>query len=346
MTLVFYISGHGLGHASRDIELIEALLKRAPGLKIAVRSSVASWVFERIRGPRVEVTPCETDPGVVQVDSLRLDEDETARRAATFYSTVDRRVRDEAAVLRRIAPALVIADAPPIAIAAAHAAGMPSVLVSNFTWDWIYAFYPQFDSIAPGVVGTIADGYRHATLALRLPIPGGFESIAHVTEDIPFIARRSHRPRAETRQALGLNGHRLMVLSSFGGYGLELPFERIAADDLDVVSPPRQPPAGLRYEDLVAAADVVVSKPGYGIVSECVANERPLLFTSRGRFAEYDVMLDAMPRMLRCRFIEQDDLLGGNWRKSIDALLAQPAPAAYPPVNGAEIAAEKILALA
>src|SRR2546430_2106058 len=153
-----------------------------------------------------------------------------------------------------MAPALVIADVPPLGISAAHAAGIPSVIVSNFTWDWIYAYYPPFTSLAPGVVETIANGSRHAACALRLPIAGGFASIASITEAIPFIARRSTRPRAETRDALGLNGRRLMVLASFGGYGLELPYERIAASGLEVVSPPRQPPAGLRYEDLVAQA--------------------------------------------------------------------------------------------
>ncbi len=53
----------------------------------------------------------------------------------------------------------------------------------------------------------------------------------------------------------------------------------------------REPPAGLLYQDLVAAADVVVSKPGYGIVSECVANGTALLYTSRGRFIEYDLFV-------------------------------------------------------
>ena len=52
----------------------------------------------------------------------------------------------------------------------------------------------------------------------------------------------------------------------------------------------------LRYEDLVAAADVVVSKPGYGIVSECIANDTALLYTSRGRLIEYDVMVAEMPQ--------------------------------------------------
>ena len=98
-------------------------------------------------------------------------------------------------------------------------------------------------------------------------------------------------------------------------------------------------PAGLRYEDLVAAADVVVSKPGYGIVSECAANGTALLYTSRGPFAEYDVMLAEMPRMLRCRYLAPEDLVAGDWKEAIEALLAQPPPPERPRVDGASVAA-------
>ena len=62
---------------------------------------------------------------------------------------------------------------------------------------------------------------------------------------------------------------------------------------------------GLRYEDLVRAADVVVTKPGYGIISEAIANDAALLYTSRGHFVEYDVLVREMPRYLRAEFIEQ-----------------------------------------
>jgi L-arabinokinase len=88
-----------------------------------------------------------------------------------------------------------------------------------------------------------------------------------------------------------------------------------------------------------------VSKPGYGIVSECVANRTPLLYTSRGRFAEYDVMVDEMPKLLRCRPISQSVLMSGDWREAIETLLAQPEPAARPRVDGAQVAAQAILAL-
>ena len=55
--------------------------------------------------------------------------------------------------------------------------------------------------------------------------------------------------------------------------------------------------SGLRYEDLVRAADVVVTKPGYGIISEAIANDTALLYTSRGRFVEYDVLVKEMPTL-------------------------------------------------
>ena len=85
-------------------------------------------------------------------------------------------------------------------------------------------------------------------------------------------------------------------------------------------------PRPLTYPDLVAAADVVVTKPGYGIVSECVANGTPLLYTSRGRFVEYDVFVAEMPRVLRCRYLPREDFLAGRWGAAVRALLAQTPP--------------------
>jgi hypothetical protein len=168
-----------------------------------------------------------------------------------------------------------------------------------------------------------------------------------VTRDIPFIARRSARDPADTRRQLGLTADRPIVLTSFGAYGADLPLDALRrSGQLTILEVPREPPAGLLYQDLVAAADVVVSKPGYGIVSECVANGTALLYTSRGRFLEYDLFVAEMPLILRCRFIAQDDLLAGRWTTAVDALLAQPTVSEPPAVNGAEVAAAEVLALA
>ena len=56
-------------------------------------------------------------------------------------------------------------DIPPLAFAAAAAAGVPAIALCNFTWDWIYGAYPLQLAAAPsgadrGVGATSAAGER------------------------------------------------------------------------------------------------------------------------------------------------------------------------------------------
>jgi L-arabinokinase len=342
--LAFYISGHGFGHASRALELIEAIARRCRDVSFLIRTAVPIWLFERSTAA-MDVQPAEVDTGVVQLDSLHLDEEATARRAADFHREWDRRVAEEAAWLREGSADIVVGDIPALAFAAATRARLPSIAVGNFTWDWIYSAYPAFESLAPDVIPAIRRAYAGVTRALRLPLHGGFDSMTHTITDIPFIARRSTRDPRETRRILGAADGRPLVLTSFGMYGVDLPYERVSQSHaFTLLTVERHPPAGLAYQDLVAAADIVVSKPGYGIISECVANRTALLYTPRGRFAEYDVFVAEMPRVVRCRCISNETLFSGEWEAPIAALLAQPEP---PPsrIDGADIAAQEILNL-
>src|SRR5262249_11219177 len=132
----------------------------------------------------------------------------------------------------------------------------------------------------------------------------------------------------------------------FSGFGLSLPVDELQrSKDFVLLVAEREPPPGLRYEDLVAAADVVVSKPGYGIVSECAANGTALLYTSRENFIEYGVLVDGMPGLLRSKFINADDLRAGRWSGAIRDLLAQPDHLERPRTDGAAVAATTILEL-
>ena len=99
----------------------------------------------------------------------------------------------------------------------------------------------------------------------------------------------------------------------------------------------------LRYEDLVGACDVVATKPGYGIIAECVANGTGMLYTSRGNFAEYDVLVAKMPRFLRCGFIDHDALFAGHWRDALDRIITSPEPPERPRTDGASQIASMIV---
>ena len=357
----FYISGHGFGHASRQIEIVNAVGAVSPATRLLIRTSAPRWLFERTLRVPAELLPGECDTGVVQVDSLRLDATGTITRAWAFHSTLGERARQEAATLREHGVVLAVVDAPPLGCAAAAAASIPSFVAANFTWDWIYAHYAREASRAPQLVSALRDAYALAAGAWRMPLHGGFETVPAVA-DVPFVARHARHSRAEVRRLCGLPANKPLALLSFGGYGVNdlglgqvdcldrwgivlthggRPGAALPAGVIDVAEDTLYG-SGLRYEDLVAAVDVVMTKPGYGIVSECVANRTAMLYTSRGRFVEYDVMVSEMPRYLRCRHLEQADLFSGRWGEGLDAVYRAAAPPDQPSTNGAEVIAGMI----
>jgi hypothetical protein len=364
-SVIFYISGHGFGHAIRQIAVINALHELMPSLPIVVRTAAPEWLFTRTTCGASLFLPGETDTGVVQIDSLRLDVAESVRQARAFLDRFDELVDREAALIRANDVRLVIVDAPPLACAAAAAAGVPAVVCANFTWDWIYREYSE----QPGVDALVAEtgrAYATACAGWRLPLSGGFETIDPII-DLPFIARhgRADIDPAGIRRVFGLPPGRPLALVSFGGYGLhQLPLTRLdCLADWDIVLTSRGPAGvtaprgvhlvteeelygrGLRYEDLVRAVDVVMTKPGYGIIADCVANDAAMLYTSRGRFAEYDVMVREMPRYLRCQHLELDAFEAGAWDGALRTLASLPPPPGPIPTNGALVAARMIAGL-
>ena len=65
-----------------------------------------------------------------------------------------------------------------------------------------------------------------------------------------------------------------------------------------------------------------------------------MLYTSRGHFREYEVLVSALPRFLRSRFISQTDLFAGRWREALEGVLSQADPPERMDTNGDEVAGE------
>ena len=369
--IVFYVSGHGFGHASRTIEVINAVLAHRPETRIGVRTSAPRWLFDLTVKGKIAFSTLECDTGIVQIDALSLDEADTIRRAAAFHSDLVTRAASETRALRELGAGLIVGDIPPLAFAVSAAAGIPSIALGNFTWDWIYADYPRV-RLAPSLLPAIRGAYSKGSMALRLPMSAGFETFSNV-KDIPFIARHATRTRQEVCKLLKLPADKPIILMSFGGYGLPgldtdgpAKFKKytvVTAAHMPVGRTRKETPLaerkgsfvrlneeamyniGVRYEDLVGAAAAVVTKPGYGIISECIAHDVAVLYTSRGHYPEYDVLVEDMPKYLRTAFIGQEELFAGKWDTHLDKLLAQPQAKNYkkPDTNGADVAAEMLL---
>ncbi|BCR03587.1 arabinose kinase [Desulfuromonas versatilis] len=354
--LCYYISGHGLGHASRSCHIINTLRQRHPQLAVEVVSDAHDWFFKGFLDSSVPVRRRTMDLGVLQRDSLVMQEEQTLQRYREFLRCRETLVCEEAKDLRQGGVSLVAADIPATAFAAAAMAGIPGVGISNFTWDWIYQGLAEKFPDYQDVLEALEADYGKASRLLRLPFHGDIPAI-DTLEDLPLVARRGTREPREVRMAIDIPEGCRFGLVSFGGFGLQgydfRPLARLKnwvfvtegeknwkADNL------RSLPAGMfPYPDLVRAADAVITKPGYGIVSEAIANDTAVLYTSRGDFREQALLVAGMRRYARCRFIDNQALRAGLWGEALEELMRQPWPAETLRSDGHLVAADRLAQL-
>jgi hypothetical protein len=365
--ILYAISGHGYGHATRSLVIAAEVLRRYPDVRIVYSTSVPPEFLLRSgacrggeEGPggtdadREEIRCAAYEPGTSERTCFEVDPEATRAAYRRWSADLPARLDAEADHLRSGGYAGVISDIAALPIAAAARAGIPAVAVSNFTWDWILAPILGPDPALRALPGEIAAQYGSARTYLRLPLhpePHPFREAI----DLPLVGRRATAPAARVRELLGLPpaGSRPLVLLSIGGLRAG-DWPRIRADaagmDFVVVGPlPVEVPGSalrllpesldLRFEDLVGAADAVLGKPGYGICSECAANGTPLVAVERTGFAEYAALRAGMPAFVPFREMSRADFFAGRWRAALEEVLARGRPEPPPPTGAAEAAA-------
>jgi L-arabinokinase len=352
--LAAYVSGHGFGHATRTAEVLREALRLLPELPLTVVTSAPRELFEDALRVPFSYRRLECDVGLAQKDALVIDEEETARRFRAFVSGWDEKVEAEAAFLRDAGARVVLGDIPPLAFAAAASAEVPAVALGNFSWDWIYAHAARRAPELREAAAHCAAAYGKAALLLRLPFAGDLSAFPRAI-DIPLVARRPLVPKEDARRRLGLDA-RPAVLVSFGGIGLPgfradvlaslADFQLLVPDraprlpgNVQAVDGERRRAVGLGYSDVVAAADVVVTKPGYGIVTDAIGARTRLVYTDRGDFPEYPILVEGLKRHLPAAYVTNEEVRSGRLEAALRRVLEAPFPPA-PDLSGATRAGE------
>lgn len=351
-SIVYYITGHGYGHAVRSGQVIRSLKQTRPDLDIHVRTTAPDWLFPTAARYTRECL----DVGVVQRDSLEMDLDATLNECRMIHDTAPRIVERELAFVRAHDVRVIVGDIPPLCFKIADRAAIPSVAVTNFTWDGIYGAYlkehPEFEPL----IEEMRQWYAKATLALALPYALEM-NVFKRREPIPWIARHCASTKVEARNQFNLPNSATIVLLSFGGLGLQrLPWDKLKQmrDCFFVTTGEKNkldgniltlPGAQRQYEDLVRAVDVIVTKPGYGIVADAIAHHVPVLYTDRGEFPEYPRLVQGLNDCAIAEFIPQTELFAGNLGPYLKRLLAKKQHWPTVALNGAQLAAQKILAV-
>jgi L-arabinokinase len=335
-----------VGHAVRAGAVLEALAARCR-LAVTVVGGRQQRVWPAsLAAATIEWTDNPADVGVVQSDDVTVDRSATAVRLEAWLASLrDRTARETGRLAGRFD--LVVGDVPPPAFAAAKHARIRSVAIANFSWDWVYREL-GFDDAARAAASQYADADLLLRSAPFAPMPA-FERVV----DVGLIARAPSAARERTRSRLGVTGEDLVLLAfqPSSAPSVELPPPRPgrrwlapegwtgpARSDLRVLDD-RVP-----FHDAIGAADLVVGKPGYGLIGDVEASGSRFLYVPRPGFPENAVLEDYLSSRQATRRLEAESLASGDWDAEVSALLdearAEPASAC-----GAERAAGAIVDL-
>ena len=328
--LLVCISSHGYGHFAMTSPILNELNKRS-SLKLTVRCELPeSLIRSRISG-EFEIISESSDFGMVMNNSLDVDLQKTENAYKKLHDDFSQAITEEKEKLLAIQADLIIANIPYLTVAAAHEAGIPVIAYCSLNWAEIFQSY--FDgefSDAKKILDEMNAAYN---LADRFVCPEPSMAMPGLNniQNIGPVAKIARNSRQSINQQFSLTDDSRLVLIAPGGVLTPVPVndwpvipsvtwitawsyestrnDIISAGNIDLV-----------FSDLLASCDAVITKPGYGTVTEAACNGIPALYVLRGDWAEEPFLEQWWCDHGTVLKISRDDFFSGNLGRHLSKL--------------------------
>lgn len=314
--------------------MLEALKRLHPNCHAHLFTTVAESLFSSLSG--ITYHPELVDVGLVQSSALTVDIPATCRQLDRLLPYPADRLADLAQHCAGCS--IILCDIAPLGIAVGKVAGIPSVLLENFTWDWIYHDYcPDYPALQRHS-RFLADLFQKADHRIQTePL------CRHAPRDLRCgpIFRRLRLPADTVRARLKVGDKRLILLT-LGGIPQDLPELRRLADQPElffvIAGQPRtelvaanclllRRDTDLHHPDLIRAADLVVCKAGYSTIAECCQAGARVIVIGRDEYPESPPLQRYLRDTLAGVSISTGQYERGDWLPHARELLARPRPA-------------------
>ena len=343
-----FISPHGFGHATRVIALLEAL-QSTKQVQPQLITTVPETLF-KTSSLNYSYHPVVTDIGLKQRDGFTFDLRATIAALNDFIPFQSDTINN----LKQICSSatMVVTDISILGVYTAKLLDLPSVLVENFTWDWIYAHFPDQDELL-SFIPTFEQLYAQADARIQTeptcnPLPYSLtcQPIARPLSSNPHVFRQRLSQKEQQKK---------LVLITTGGVPTGLPFlSRLPQvhNCLFVLTGQKQSrqleqnvyaiahDSEFNHQDFIHSADLVICKSGYSTIAECCQSRAAIVCVRRKTFPESTHLETFVLNNLGGVTISHSQFLSGKWLEGLDFLLSRKREIVA--TNGAQQAARFI----
>lgn len=324
MKLTFIISDHGFGHMTRCLNIIELLLKDVEEIKII--SSVPEFLIEERIGKneKIKYIKFKTDIGVIQKSSIEIDIDETRKHLKDYWDNFENKIKE----LKEICKGTdkIIFDISPLGPYLGKEMSIKSIGISNFSWDWIYEEYENFEEY----IKKFESCYLQTDIFIKLPYCPDLKGFKNSKQfSVGFFGEKSKLSKKEILKRLEWDENLTYIFYTFGGHSFNNLYEHIKEwkiisgfniviidnnfqdniKNLKVLNSKLLNNLNLKYIDIFHLSDIVVGKTGFGFVSESIINSKKVLYTKRGKFREESYLIHALKENTDSLEIDIQDIL-------------------------------------
>lgn len=333
-TIAYFISDHGLGHATRSVAIIRSLLECDLDISVNIHTSKPLSLVQKSltttdEPRRVDFHEQLNDLGFIG-DKItgKIDYRSTANEVNSWiqnwYSSY---LFDEYRYLKTKDIDLIISDIAPQPFLLARKLQIPSVAISNFIWFDIY----QNPAFKTDDLNSIWTAYREASLGLMLPFNLN-NTVFRSTIETQLVSRNPTRSKEHMRKLLELDSS-LLVIYAGTGTSLKNPLlEEWTQDDEiafilggqpdisrhNVRTIPLTDPEG---QDYIACSDLALIKLGYGSVSEAIRSCVPIIGVDFAQTTESIHMRKIVETLGIGLCIPPEEYFQGEWKEYIPSAL-------------------------
>lgn len=352
--IAFFISPHGFGHAARAAGVMEALSAIGSSIHFDIFTSVPDWFFAKCNSFAFTYHRLLTDIGLIQKTPFQVDLAATVQQLKALLPFDAPQIAGLAQKLRQWNCELVVCDIAPMGIRIAQKANLPSVLIENFTWDWLYRGYndKELNAFNRYLQAIFADATYHIQTQPACELGATNLTAAPVSRKIKTTS-------GGIRRKLGLPKNAKVVMITAGGapknYGFidklrletDIQFVLPGAADTEVIGGnlvllPEN--SAYSHPDLINAVDAVVGKVGYSTIAEIYQAGVPFGYVARPENREMKPLIDFVKSQMHGMSVNESDFQDGTFTECLATLLQMPRLCDKRP-NGADQIASFIASL-
>jgi hypothetical protein len=309
---------------------MEALAESDSLHQFDIFTTVPEWFFANCHSFTFQYHRLLTDVGLVQKTPFQEDLPATVEKLKEFLPFNPSRIAAAAETIRHLKCNLVICDIAPMGIRVAKEAGVPSVLIENFTWDWIYRGYAaeELKEFAIYLQSIFAEATYHIQT----------RPICRYA-DVDFTAgpasRKIKNPSGAIRLKLGLSDRCKVVMITAGGISKNYGFIDKLKDQTDIhfiipgvgsaeeiqnnlILLPEK--SAYFHPDLINAADAVIGKAGYSTIAEVYQAGVPFGYVARSNYRESKPLIGFIEKNINGFAIGEAEFQNGMFVRHLEKL--------------------------